>query len=65
MIALRPNCKSVTVTSIGSVRDSSSMKVLVNNLSLENVNKVCFMLTGSNGTKTVKVEGEYYIIHHA
>lgn len=61
IIAVRPECKSITFVSEASVYDSPSVEVTVDDLSMENVNYFCFLLTGINSTKRVNVEGQYNI----
>ena len=60
-ITVRPDCKNITLASYGSAYDSSFVEVMVEGISMENDKflKFCFLLTGSNGTITVNVEGQY------
>ena len=61
IIAVRPNCKNVTFTSEASAYDSSFVEVVIDRISMENVDKFCFVLTGSNRTTKVNVEGQYLV----
>ena len=61
MIEVRPNCENASFTSEGTVYDSSFVEVLLDDTSMENLQltKICFLLTGSNDTTIVNVEGQY------
>ena len=58
-IEVRPECKKDTFTSKGSAYDSSFVEVVVDGISMENTYKFCFLLTGTNDTTKVNVEGQY------
>ena len=60
-VAVRPNCNNSTFNSEGSAFDSSFVQVVVNDLLLEDVAEFCFVLTGSNGSTIVNLEGKHYI----
>ena len=55
---ITPGCENMSFYSEATVSEANSVKVGVSPIS--NSTDICFVVTASNGDKTVRVKGEYY-----
>lgn len=61
-ITVWPDCKNVSgFHSAARFSNASFVEVVIDGVTLEKIEKFCFLLNGSNGTKIVHVGGEHRI----